>query len=611
MYPHAAVAPILRSFAAHRSAAVSLLFATMVIPLLLIVGIAVDFSFYITAHAQLDMAADSAAMHAVRAAALATQNSAPSSGSTTNYQYAGTLAGQQWFAAQAVPLPGVSALTGTSQSNGATSLPAVSVSITYTAPKYTATVTYSGKLKTIFGGIAGVTSWPITGTATSTLGYNYVDIAIMIDNSQSMLIGATQSDVATMNVNTPCAVVTPTASGATPGLGMGGYSYYLNGPGSLYGQGTIGYNAGQTMPVYSGANGGPPSTSQYYCDPGYNAGTPGLAACKYPPQILYGTSDTQYYRSAASGSDLIGSCKNGGGATGAAGPHTPQSPCAFACHQNASGGDWYALARNLNVTLRLDVVQNAAQSVIQQMEQYSPAPQTLLGIGVFTFNTAFQPVYPCTTTNGCTQPFSNNLASAYSSVGACSGTQTTGCLVPPISGDSPQTDFANVFSQAATVLAGSAGDGSTAAKAIKNLFLVTDGITDWPGGGSGQVVGPIDMLVVNPCQSLKNQGYTIYVLYTPYYPIPTWTYGYGQNIASPVGTYPAGLTLAQYVTDTNHPSFPDYNAKYPTDPPVNAALRACASSPNYFYTASDQTGINTAMTQMLASALNAAARVTN
>jgi Flp pilus assembly protein TadG len=588
---------------------VSLLFAIMVVPLLLIIGLAVDFSFYITAQAQLDLAADSAAMHAVRAAALASQNGAPASGSTTNYQYAGTLAGQQWFAAQAVPLPGVFGLVGVSQSNGANALPAVTVAISYTAPKYTATVSYRGTLNTFFGRIAGVKTWPIAGTATSTLGYNYVDIAIMIDNSQSMLIGATPTDIATMNANTPCAPVTPTASGATPGLGIASYSYYLNGAGTPYGQGTMGYGVGQTMPSYHGPNYTPTPKTQYFCDPGYNAGTPGLAACQYPPNILYGTGDTQYYRTIANGNDLVGSCNNGGGALGAAGPHTPQSPCAFACHQNANGGDWYALARSKNVTLRLDTVQNAAQSVIQQMEQYSPSPQTLLGVGVFTFNSSFQPVYPCTSTTGCTAPFSTNLASAYSSVGACTGTQTTGCLVPPISGDSPQTDFADVFSQAATVLAGTAGDGSTPAKAIKNLFLVTDGITDWPGGGVGQVVGPIDMLVSNPCQSLKNQGYTIYVLYTPYYPIPTWTYGYGQNVAT--GTYPAGLTLANYVTDTNHPSFPDYNSKYPTDPPVNAALRACASNPSYFYTASDQAGINTAMSQMLASALNAAARVTN
>jgi len=595
-------------FARNRKAAVSVMFATMVIPLLLIVGIAIDFSFYIQAQAQLNLAADAAAMHAVRAASLAITNG-------TTIQNAGTLAGQQWFAAQAEPLPGVS-LSGT----GSNGLPPVTVTINYTAPTYTATVSYTGTINTFFGRLAGVKTWPIAGSATSVIADNFVDIGIMIDNSQSMLIGATQSDINTMDAASPCYPVTEMSNGKYPGLGMASYSYYLNGAGSTYGQGAIGYGLTQTLPPLTPTTPVPNSTD--YCDPGYAAGAnPPVAACGYPPSVIYGvpgvygTSATQYYLSKASGGNLVGACNNGGGAPGAAGPNTPQAPCAFACHQSASG-DWYAMARAITnqttgnkVQLRLDVIQSAAQQVVKSMEQYSPSPQTLLSIGLFTFNSSFQPIYPCTSINGCASPFGTDLATAYSDLAVCTGTQTTGCLAPPISGDNPQTDFPDVFSQAANFLAGTQGNGATPATALKDLFIVTDGVSDWNVNGA-QMVGPIDQQVVNPCQLLKNQGFTIYVLYTPYYPLPTWTYAINQMPASPVGTYPGGITLGTFATEAEPSSFPDYNANYPTDTPLQAALRACASSASYFYTASSPADIKTAMQAMLSSALNSAARVT-
>jgi Flp pilus assembly protein TadG len=590
-------------FAAARRGALSILLATMIIPLLLIVGIAVDFSFYVEAQAELNLAADAAAMHAVRAMSMATANS-------TTYQNAGLLAGEQWFAAQAEQVPGVQ-LTGTG-----TPIP-VTITTSYTAPTFTATVTYQGTINTIFGHLAGIKTWPIAGTATASISDNFVDIAILIDNSQSMLIGATSSDIAAMDAATPCAVVTATTSGALPGQPIEDYTYWLNGIQYVNGspfpwqQQTLGYLAGETLPTYTGVNGAAPSPSTQFCDPNY------IPGCAYPPGILYGSTG-QYYLSKATGSNKVGACNNGGGAPGAAGPNTPQAPCAFACHQNTNGGDFYALARSTTntttgnkVQLRLDVVQAAAQSVITQMEQYSPSPQTLLGIGLYTFNSSFQPLYPCTTTTGCSTQFGTNLATAYSDLAICSGTQTTGCLLPPITSDSPNTDIADSFSQAATFLAGTAGTGASQSKAIKNLFIITDGISDWPSGSAAQVVGPIDQLVVNPCQQLKNQGFSVYVLYTPYYPLPTWTYSLGVNGASPVGTYPGGYTLQNFVTMANSTTFADYNANYSTDTPVMAALRACASDPAYFYTATNQADITAALNAMLSSALNASARVIN
>ena len=56
------------TLASGRQGAVSIMFATAIIPLTMSVGLAVDYGFYVQALAQSTMAADSAAIHAVRIA---------------------------------------------------------------------------------------------------------------------------------------------------------------------------------------------------------------------------------------------------------------------------------------------------------------------------------------------------------------------------------------------------------------------------------------------------------------------------------------------------------------------------------------------------------------
>ena len=47
---------------------VAVMYALMVLPLIMVVALAIDYSFYINAQAQLNLAADAAAMHAARVA---------------------------------------------------------------------------------------------------------------------------------------------------------------------------------------------------------------------------------------------------------------------------------------------------------------------------------------------------------------------------------------------------------------------------------------------------------------------------------------------------------------------------------------------------------------
>jgi Flp pilus assembly protein TadG len=394
-----------------RRGGVSLLFATVLFPLLLSLGIGVDVSFYIQAQAELDLAADVAAMHAARAMTRAASNG-------TTYANAGILAGQQWFAAQAEQVPGVT-LTGQG-----TPLP-VTVTVSYAPPTYTATVSYAGRLNTFFGRMAGMGWWPIAGTATSSARNNFVDIAMLLDASPSMWM-----------------------------------------------------------------------------------------------------RDRAAVR--------------------------PAEP-------------------------RFGLVQSAARQVIQAMIDYSPPPQTLFGIGLYTFSSDLQPLYPCRSASFCATPFGSSLNTALADLSTCATGQAGLCLSMPVApaGDDA-ADFPSVFMQAARFLAGTAGNGATPATAYKNLFIVTSG-RSFPDQDGVPGAGPIGLLVADPCQGLKDQGMTVYVLYTP-------------TLMGP----------AQPAAD------PKYLAS-----PIAAALQACASRPAYFHYATDAAGINSAMQSMLATALNPAGRLTH
>jgi Flp pilus assembly protein TadG len=392
-----------------RRAGVSLMFAAVLFPLLLSLGIGVDVSFYIQAQAELDVAAEVAALHAARAMTMAASNG-------TTYGNAGILAGQQWFAAQAEQVAGVTLI------GEGTPLP-VSVTVSYAPPSYTATVRYAARLNTFFTRMAGIGWWPVAGAATASASNDFVDIAMLLDASPSMWV------------------------------------------------------------------------------PDRTSGKPGLP--------------------------------------------------------------------------RFGLVQSATRQVIQSMIDYSPPPQTLFGIGLYTFDSALQPLYPCKSASFCATPFGSNLNAALAELSACGTGQTSLCPSNPVStGGDDVADFPSVFMQAARFLAGTAGNGATPATAYRDLFIITGG-RSFPDQDGLPVAGPIDLLVADPCQGLKAQGLTIFVLYTP---------GHGGS--------------ERAITDAKN-----------LRSPMAAALRACASRPALFFYATDAAGIGSALHAMLATALNPVGRL--
>jgi len=126
------------------------------------------------------------------------------------------------------------------------------------------------------------------------------------------------------------------------------------------------------------------------------------------------------------------------------------------------------------------------------------------------------------------------------------------------------------------------GTGATAASPQKVLFIVTDGLND-PANRDIAAFDP------SACTYFKQTlGYTIYVLYTPFYDLMNQYY---LN-----GTTPSAASIVQAApTATN--SIP-YN------------LQQCASSPSTYLEASDSASITSALQTFLTQAINTPAKFT-
>jgi len=170
--------------AAERRAATAVLFALTITPVLGFVALAFDVGSAVWARSELDLAADAAALSAVTTGA---QNYAVNPDTTFA---PAQLAGVKRFKAQAMSMPGVTVAS-------------LAVDVTRTGGTIKATVTYTAAYKTQFAGLFGFPTLPAAGTAsTSRTNSPYFDIAILMDNSSSMAIAASQSDMARLGALT-------------------------------------------------------------------------------------------------------------------------------------------------------------------------------------------------------------------------------------------------------------------------------------------------------------------------------------------------------------------------------------------------------------------------
>ena len=410
-----------------RRATVAVLFALTLLPILGGVALAIDVGAAVWARGQLDLAADAAALAAAMDGASAV--AANPDASLAPAQETGV----RRFAAQAGALPSVV-------------LGPVSVAVTRTGGTVTAQVDYGATYTTRFAALFGAPTLPVGGRAViGRTNSPYFAIDILMDNSSSMAIAATPSDITRL--------------------------------GALVRQSPMYATRGQSQ------------------------------------------------------------------------------ACAFGCHFDAGGNDFYGLAHRNGVTLRIDVLAQAVGGVLDTLAASPRAAQ--FSVGLMTMTKALATAFAEST----------DLVAARAALAQ---------VQVPVTDDGSDADT-NIPGVLASLTAAvpAAGDGATAAQPRRYVFIVTDGVADYVSGGGARVIEPLKPAA---CAALKAKGVQILTLYTPYVPLTSNGF-YNSNVAPFIGQ-------------------------------VAPNLQACASSANFAFQASDPAAIAAAMQAMLKAAISAPARFT-
>jgi len=369
---------LLARFLRDDKATVAVITAFAALPMLFLIGAGIDYGIAVQRQAQLNGYADAAALAAVTPAMMAQSASAA------------TTAAQNTFNAQAGALTSVTY----SPSN-------LQVAINSSGNKRVATVTYSATYQTSFATILGMSSMPLSGSSAATAGMPpNIDFYLLLDDSPSMAIAATQAGINAMVTATPT-----------------------------------------------------------------------------------------------------------------------QGGCAFACHQtnasadglgNPGGEDNYALARNLGVTLRIDLLRQAVQNLMSTAKNTEVTNGAAYRMAINTFDVAFNSL----------QALTSNLTTAQTSAGniALLTVYSNNWLTSSNNNSDTDTNYDQAMSGANTLMP-NPGSGTTVAGDTPQevLFFVTDGVEDELVNGSRK------QSVMDPawCTTIKNRGIRIAVLYTEYLPLPT------------------------------------------------------------------------------------------
>jgi Flp pilus assembly protein TadG len=357
---------------------VALIFALSAAPAIFLTGMGVDYTLASGRQAQLNSIADAAALTAITPAMLSQTGSAV------------TTAVANSFNAQASAIPNISYDPAN-----------VKVTMKTVGAKRVVSVSYTAASQNTFPNVLGQTTIPIAGSSQATAGLApNIDFYLLLDDSPSMAIAATQAGIATMVANT-----------------------------------------------------------------------------------------------------------------------SSQGGCAFGCHEthpssdglgNPGGEDNYALARNLGVTLRIDLLRQAAQNLMSTAQTTETSNHAQYRMATYTFDVALNKVGALT----------SNLSSAASSAGNVNLLQvySNNWLTASNSNNDADTNYDAAMTGLNSAMPNpGSGTGVAGDSPQEVMFLVTDGVEDESVSGGRQQ----SLINTNLCTTIKNRGVRIAVLYTTYLPLPT------------------------------------------------------------------------------------------
>ncbi|WP_426437940.1 TadE/TadG family type IV pilus assembly protein [Bradyrhizobium genosp. P] len=175
---------ILRCFRSDRSGNVAIIFALLLLPMVVAVGCAVDYSRANQIRTKLQSAADAASVGSIAkasagfiaAGAMTSDGPVPAGAADATKIFNGNVFNQNGF-----------------------TLGGVTPAVTKTGGTLTSTVQFSATVPTMFLGLVGSRTITVTGTSSSTANMPlYIDFYLLLDNSPSMGVAATPTDVTTM-----------------------------------------------------------------------------------------------------------------------------------------------------------------------------------------------------------------------------------------------------------------------------------------------------------------------------------------------------------------------------------------------------------------------------
>jgi len=273
--------------------------------------------------------------------------------------------------------------------------------------------------------------------------------------------------------------------------------------------------------------------------------------------------------------------------------------CAFACHDigtnqsnpnNSAFDNFYATAKTLGVTKRIDVLASATSQMLT-MAQNSQTENQQFRVAVYTFGTWGSTTPPSDMAKQASNNYAPNQVVALTTNLSSAATAASQIDLMTVNANNENydrgTDFDSMLPAMSNLIPNpGTGQSSTSRQAL--LFFVSDGMTDEvdPGNCFGNLISGqhrcIQPLNTSLCTAIKNRGIRIAVLYTTY------------------------LTLPQ--SGKGSDSWSNSNVM-PQVPNVSPAMKACAS-PGLFFEVTPTQGIGDAMNALFLQAV-ATARLTN
>jgi Flp pilus assembly protein TadG len=175
-------------FRRDQSGNIAVIFALSLMPILSCIGCAIDYSRAVQLRSKLQAAIDTASVGSVAKTSAA-------------FIAAGAMRSDGSIAVGATDATSI--FNGNMSGVGGYTLNSMTATVTKTGGILTSTTQFSAQVPTTFLGVMGKSVITVTGTSNSTASMPlYIDFYLLLDNSPSMGVGATPTDVATMVANT-------------------------------------------------------------------------------------------------------------------------------------------------------------------------------------------------------------------------------------------------------------------------------------------------------------------------------------------------------------------------------------------------------------------------